>query len=313
MREMVLNHASIRVDRRQRDEVVGWLVGLAEGMAKLIECSVVQSALRMVHSPHEIVCTDGHTLFHAYNDLRREGNREEFLFFIRLTSKLPLLQDVAPDIRERFLGCEGLNPPQEDGEPLLLCALADWISISFPSQPDWDRGKLTVRFRELRQDGSLAEATENAENVARPSHARQITEQHKRRLLVGSNPRELWENRQAVFPTLTFGPGVEENLIDAAGLFSVIVGKLVLIGQSANEWLDAGGPAPDWKTRVTRESITVRNNPTLLAARRFSSQTGDHQLFEWHARYGNNGRIHLRFDSTTREVEIGYIGPHLPL
>jgi hypothetical protein len=44
----------------------------------------------------------------------------------------------------------------------------------------------------------------------------------------------------------------------------------------------------------------------------FSSQ-GTQKLFEWHARFGSSGRIHLRFDPSSYEVEIGYIGPHLPL
>ena len=47
----------------------------------------------------------------------------------------------------------------------------------------------------------------------------------------------LWENRRAAFPNLVFGPGVEANLRSTAGLFSVIVGKLVLISQSADEWV----------------------------------------------------------------------------
>lgn len=36
-------------------------------------------------------------------------------------------------------------------------------------------------------------------------------------------------------------------------------------------------------------------------------------IFEWHARFGSGGRIHLRFDASIREVEIGYVGRHLPL
>ena len=42
------------------------------------------------------------------------------------------------------------------------------------------------------------------------------------------------------------------------------------------------------------------------------SSLGTRETFEWHARFGD-GRIHLRFDPQSREVEIGYIGPHLPL
>ena len=313
MREMVLNHASLRVDDQQHDKIAGWLLGLARGMAHLVEQRVVQSSLRMVRSSHEIYCTENYSLFDAFLDLRPGGHRDEFLFFVQLTSKLPLLQDVAPKLKEQFLGCESLTPPHEDGQPLLLCAIADWVAISFPSRQDWDSGRLTVRFMELRPDEKLVETVDEIDNIATPRHAREVAEQHQRRLLAGSDPVELWENRHAAFPYLVFGPGVEENLQSAAGLFSVIVRKLMLISQSADEWAHGEVAMPNWKTKVTRESASVRNNPVRLAARRFPSQAGGTRIFEWHARYGNNGRIHLDFDTTTREVEIGYIGPHLPL
>ena len=47
--------------------------------------------------------------------------------------------------------------------------------------------------------------------------------------------------------------------------------------------------------------------------RRFGSNKGEPQLFMHHADYGDDRRIHLRFDAQTKEVEIGYIGKHLPL
>ena len=64
---------------------------------------------------------------------------------------------------------------------------------------------------------------------------------------------------------------------------------------------------------VTPESTRVMRDPVLREARGFRSHRGTREIFEWHARFGSGGRIHLRFDPDSREVEIGYIGPHLPL
>ena len=54
------------------------------------------------------------------------------------------------------------------------------------------------------------------------------------------------------------------------------------------------------------------SDPRLSAARMFRSHDGTRKLFEWHAKFGSL-RIHLLFDAGFRTVEIGYIGPHLPL
>ena len=54
------------------------------------------------------------------------------------------------------------------------------------------------------------------------------------------------------------------------------------------------------------------NNERLREARRFKSVNGEPMLFAWHARFGRGARIHLRFDARTRQIEIGYIGVHLP-
>ena len=70
---------------------------------------------------------------------------------------------------------------------------------------------------------------------------------------------------------------------------------------------------PQWGSNVTSESKSVMKTPKLRDARKFRSRKGSSELFMWHARFGNSGRIHLHFEASTYEVEIGYIGPHLPL
>lgn len=279
----------------------------------MIKRNHVRSILRMMRSEHQIYFLDGYSLFDAYSDLRHGGYREEYRFFVGLISKMPLVQGVPRNIYERFLGCESLSPLGEDGTPLMLCAISGWILISFPSHPDWDRKTLKVRFLELRSNGALEETSDDIDNIARLDHAAEIATRRRLQSLSESDPLRLWDNRDAIFPNLVFGPGTEENLRSAASLFGVIVRKLVLIDESAEEWREAGGPAPKWKTKVTREGSNVRRNPKLIGKRKFPSVSGGTRIFEWHARYGDHGRIHLRFNAASREIEIGYIGPHLPL
>lgn len=312
MRELILNHASVSSSSGRR-EVVAWVKDVAAGMSQLVNERVVEKSLRMYRDPHEMLCSPGYSLYDAYQDIRVSGAREEFLFLVTLATKVPLLSAVSSEVQDRFLGCENRTLPADCGAPLVLCAITDGIAVSLPSDPMWDASELTVCFLELLPDEILAEATEEIDNLSRSAHALSILGRHRARFRAVASHSELWRSRREAFPHLHFGPGVEVNLRRAASHLQTIIGKLSELDLSAEEWRNVGGPAPPWKTRVTPESETVRNTPRLWNARRFPTRDGNNAIFEWHARYGSGGRIHVRFEPDSREVEVGYIGPHLPL
>ena len=192
--------------------------------------------------------------------------------------------------------------------------MTDAICVGVPSEPVWDCDRLPVDFEELLPDGGFADAHEEIDNLTRSVHAGPIVDRHRARLRHQcSSAGDLWNRREQVFPHLTFGPDVEDHLaVLNAGWLSTLINRLTDLDAVAEEWLVAGGPAPPWKTCVTPESTRVMQNPALREARRFRSGRGTMVLFEWHARFGSGARIHMRFDAQTREIEIGYIGVHLP-
>ena len=310
MRQMVLNHASVHAPGSSREAVVHWLVDLSKGMGRLIADGVVDKLLRTDKEPYQTPCLADYSLHDAFLGLQREGHREQFQFLARLTTKSPLLRDMPKHVEHRFLGCEGVSVPPEDSEPLVLCAVANSVAVGLPSAPSWDQDQVTVQFNELLPDETFIEKSEMVDNLTRYQHAAPISQRHSERLARDSDPTSLWENKQTYFPDLMFGPGVENNLKAHAGLFDTIVGRLIDINRSAAEWKTQGGPTPTWGTKVTDESQLT---PKHLNKRRFTSCRGTQELFTWHARVGKHYRIHLRFDAGQREVEIGYIGPHLPL
>ena len=316
---MVLNNASVVAD--DHGTAVNWLRDVASGMSELVREGVVASVLRMSRSEYEIKCVGNWTLSDAYQELRQRGERDAYLFLIRLGSKAPLLDDVGTDVTERavqFRRCEERELPSPDGEPLVLCAVTDWVSVGFPSDLPWDRDRVTVSFDELLYDGSIQEVSETIDNLTRQTHAMPICERHRHRRLARlqefKHGTAIWEDRVEVFPSLIFGPDVEDHLMNLnPGNLGTVLGKLAGLDHSARTWRDSGGPAPSWESKVTDENSSVRNTPSLREARRFRSQDGRRLLYMWHARFGNSGRIHLRFDAESRKVEIGYIGPHLPI
>ena len=315
MREMALNHAAVWAPKSNREEISEWLRDVAIGISQLVDSKVVEKVLRTSRELYETPCLHGFSLLDAYIELGRSGYPEERDFLFRLSSKTPLIEK---DIDNTFYACEGQNLPFEDRVPLVFCARTDGVAIGFPSDPFWDHDQVTVSFKKPLPDEAIEEASEEIDHLARSKHADPICERHRARhldkILESNNPvNDLWDNRQEIFPNLIFGKEVKKHLRISSNLLGVIVKTLKDLDHSARDWKDRGSPAPPWKRKVTDESDQVKNDPTLRRKRRFRSHDGTPQDFFWHARYGNSGRIHLRVDPERQEVEIGYIGKHLPL
>ena len=310
MREMVLNRASLAAGDARA--ATGFLKGVAVGMSRLVRENVTGYSLRMDRHFHEIECAPGVSMQDAMHKLKGAGARDEFGFLIRLATKAPLLDGVAREAEHKFLTCEATSFPPEDGPPLLLCALTGGVAVGFPTADRWDRDRLTVEFEELLPNDTFSRESEDIDHLARLEHAAGISSRHRETLRAGLTPRKLWSNRRAAFPNLSFGPDVERYIAELPHFYTV-VGRLIELDSAAGNWRGDGGAAPPWTCHVTNESATTRNDPKLSEARRFRSNSGERRDFFWHARCGSGLRIHLRFDRERYEVEIGYIGPHLPL
>ena len=311
MREMVLNHASATELEVAQPVIVEWFRDAVQGMAQLVSSRVVGSTLRLERGLHEIQCVPDQSLGSAIQLLREYGHRDEYLFFVRLSTKSPLLTEVCEELVSRFRGCEEQTLERADGAPLVFCAIADGISVSLPSDTVWDTDCLGVHFLELFHDAAIEEVVEEIDNLSRSSHALAIRERHRLRLQGLADPRELWEKWKEVFPNLIFGPDVRDDLMRSGGLLGTIIGKLAALDRTVGKWRDEGGPVPDWRTLVSPESTERMKNSDFRQSRTFRSQSGAQEVFEWHARFGDGGRIHFRFDAEEREIEVGYIGPHL--
>ena len=198
--------------------------------------------------------------------------------------------------------------------PSLCAPSTDGIAVGFPSEPIWDRERIRVTFDEMHPDGRIEEAFETIDNLTRLAHAQSIRKRFRAELLQLTSPAALWKARETAFPNLRFGPDVEDHLagLDRATL-KTATKKLADLDEAASHWRVVGGPAPKWPSKVTDESKSVHRNAKLREARRFRSHRGERELFTWHARYGSGGRIHIRFNAQTFEVEVGYVGPHLPI
>ena len=314
MRELVLNHTTLASSGEH--DSIAWLCGLAAGIEALVGAGLTRKVLRTCLWPYEINCMGGGSLPDAYLSLLKKGGRarESGAYLLSLNTKTPLLDGVASGVSNRFHSCEGKTLPGKDGEPLLLCALTNWVAVGFPSERAWDADRLCVDFLEMLEDGAFEDAQEEIDNLARAEHAVAIIDRCRDRARLDcTSPVELWTRREELFPHLSFGLDVEDHLAELnPGLLSTLVNRLADLHDSAAAWPGAGGPEPPWTCRVTDESKSVKKTPKWRDARRFRSATGELLLFLQHARFGEAERIHLRLDASAREIEIGYVGHHLP-
>ena len=311
MKELILNHASVYTTKINNPKALDWLKDIIKGIGSIVDSGIAENYLRVTKSPYEMPLDPQQTLHNLLLELKGKGYRDEYLYFFDLIDKAPELEE---DIRDRLLACEEQTLEKGDGAPLVMCAISDGIAIGFPSQDIWDSDQLNVRFCELLPNDTWNETVEVVDQLTRAVHAGKIKDRHLARLKAAIDPQDLWRRRREIFPNLAFGFDVESNLITAASHFSTIVAKLSDLDASAGEWkAKKRGPAPSWKTNVSPESSHSMRNRDFRKSRTFRSHHGGYRIFEWHARYGNNGRIHLYFDANLFEVEIGYIGRHLRL
>jgi hypothetical protein len=314
MREMILNQASLAVPAAAIAIIVPLLRDLARGMATLVSAKCVSSTLRSQDHWYSIQCAQNGNLFDALNQLRATGARDDAVFLMRLTQKMPLLTDLGNDVVGRLLGCQATMVDAPYGDALVLSSHINAVAVSFPLHAKWDNSQLEVTFEELTGAGEIEDATETIDNLARSIHAPAILARDRTRALAEVTARSIWRDRLQLFPHLILGPDVEEHLQALnPGLLQTAANRLAELNASAEAWAATGGGIPPWRCRVTPESERVMNNPHLREARRFHSVSGARVIFAWHARFGSSGRVHLRFDPTSTTVEIGYIGVHLPL
>lgn len=330
MREMVLNHASLgRATHRRTD---AWLKDIVAGIAALVRFGVVQEVLRTDRPAYEIPCPAGRSLGEAWEGLRREVRRcpEESRLLGRLLTKVPILYDASSKQGGRLSTCKPLRceakslPPsrlefgsderydRDAGRPLVYCAIADGISVSFPSERVWNGDRVTIVFDEPNRNGHIERVRTDVDNLSRSEDAITIGDRCRERLESPRSSAEIWRRRKELFPNLLFGMDVEGNLMQQAGLLSTIMRRLQKLDDMARAW-KFGGDSPRRWPGVTDESKRVKDNPKLREERRFRSRIGERLLFEWHARVGNDVRVHLRFDESKREIEIGYVGVHRQL
>lgn len=315
MRDMILNEASVVKVDWDEHKASCVAVDLAEGMSALVRSGLANNVLRMAKQMYEIAICKNCSLFDLVQQMLKSGEqRDAAKFWLRLVQKSPLLTDLDKDLLERFRGCEPLSEFGSLSEGMLLCAHAGGVAISMPSHERWNKSLLTVDFFELDVEGELSLVSELIDHISVSNHAEEIIERWRMSRFNAVTPDRFWSEKQDIFPYLGFGLDVESQLASIGGAqFLTILGRIDELNASAAEWKEKKGAAPTWRSLVSGESQKTMQDESFRKLRFFRNKDGQQRLYEWHGRYGSSGRIHFAFDAKDQTVEIGYIGPHLPI
>lgn len=313
MREMIFNEASLASSTWTVGLAKTALVDVANGMIALIQKMGLGQRLRMQHETTEVNVVDNETLYSLLVTLVQDPKtKAEARFWMGLATKTPLLRDLPADIKDRFLGCEPAMPDMSNADALVLCAIQSAIAISLPTDAAWGRDQLKIHFKEILLDGSEEDVCEIIDNLAGTKQADEIIARYKAQAFHQLTSATFWEKRAEIFPSLLFGLDVERQIANiGANQFATIMGCLHDLNISAKNWTKDA--KLEWTRKVTAESKSVMDQSKLVDARKFKNRHDVTQLYEWHARYGSSGRIHLFADLENYTIEIGYIGQHLPL
>lgn len=313
MREMIFNDASLAPNSWNATAATAAIVDIAQAMTLLVTEAGVTKGLRLSREISEIIIYGSCSLYDLLVKSRGlSAGREEIQFWLSLATKYPLYQELPVHVKDRFLGCSPAATPIGNHEGLLLCAIQSGVAISLPTDIAWQSDQLSVHFTEMLPDGSVVDAVENIDNIAGIVQAEKVVARHDTGRFSRATAANFWLIKEKLFPALLFGIGVEKNIADIGeNQFATIMGCLQDLNRSAETW--SKDTPLKWRRKVTAESGSLMANKKLRETRCFKNRLGQSQLYEWHARYGSAGRIHLYADPVDFSVEVGYIGPHLPL
>ena len=124
---------------------------------------------------------------------------------------------------------------------------------------------------------------------------------------------DLWERKERIFPSLIFCDNVRKQLHalnEGDPLLKQFVNKLFELEVYCKNWID--GP---FDPNLLPFKVTTESTATLEAYgddRKFRCPDGEDRIFSWHARLTPHARrLHFFPSADTRQIIIGYIGPHL--
>ena len=264
-----------------------------------------------------MMLSEGYTLSDWLGD--READRDQKLFFRRITTKVGLDEDLDQAVTDRFHLSEfflenhvGTARRGPEARGLGLAFLLDTVALSLPSEEYWRSIRVRLLHRWLEVDGSEEERSVDVFNMSSAGHSESVAGELLRRKQAGlrANPLTLADRMRDCFPHLGFGHDVNEQMAGLpADVLGLVIAKLSVLDGAVRDWRRGTTKVP------VMPKIHAESEPTMQQfghLRRFHGADGRIGVFVPHAMVGSRHRIHFRIMEQEKSLEVGYVGVHLP-
>lgn len=325
--EMVLNEHSLCAPDVDRARV--WMTTLAETIQQVNQVCGGQTAKLWTQKQvgDTILTKDYRNQDYAlrtylFRDQTVKNNREQRAqrdYLQSLLTRTPYWDEQPEPIASQNSEIDEIEFTHND-QTYAMCGLGfaylrDALAVSLPSDPCWQVDNIILNIIWTTSDSRLPQLVEIVEEIphaSNPTHVTAHTKWIEERLRSKiHNGNDLWNNKDSLFPSLTFCDTVHRQLQRLSGqIFDSVWEKLSDLQAHCEGWTSGsfntegllGNPRPESPTTLQM----------FRQERSFRCPDGEERVFSWHISLTDSWRLHFFPGPETGNMIIGYIGPHLP-
>ncbi|VVO73889.1 hypothetical protein [Pseudomonas fluorescens] len=315
MSDFVFNGSSVAEVFYDSDSVIHLLVEMFRGMAALESQLARAPFFRCSESPWSMVISIGGQEINLGMFIAELGGgeyRDESEYFLSLSAMSPEWEGLDDEMIERFLNITEISPTQgSEGNfeaisnalnDACLCALANFILVSLCRNEMLNCSRLGFHAGGLDY---------HFDHISQLHHAAEISGRNYQVAFGALNARNFWSEKERVFPKLLFGEDVQAQIFtfDTTAL-GLLFTRLASLNRAAIEWEQSTTGFPNHIVKPKGESRLTMDRYT--ANRTYRGYDGQSRIYEDHLWVDSGNRVHIYRHEATRNIEIGYVGVHLP-
>ena len=258
---------------------------------------------------HQALLAEDYTVYQWSHD--EQVDRDLRNYFLKISTKMRFEQDVSEAIKEQFYLSEFHFHQQEAGG-LGLAWLLNTTAVSLPFEEYWLRTYIPVHRKWLDNTGTEREEDVKVLNLSEMTHVPVVFDEltEKAQAVLRGKPVKLAERKADCFPHLTFGMDVDSQIAElSVEILRMTITKLIILDAAVRNWRRERMEKPVLPMVNTESEATMQQ---YGKEREFRSASGEKTFFRLHAMIGSGYRIHFQIDNQNKDMEIGYIGKHLP-